>query len=396
MINHLFKLIWKRRKSNFLIMLEIFVAFMILFAVSSLSVYFFKNYTQPMGINTNNVWAVYVNYNAPSDSLNRSNGDLIAQRLKSFKEIESYSFGWGTFPFGNSHSNRGFDFNGKNLMTGVMDADENYPSVIGLQLSEGSWFKNTDTTLTYTPVVITQCLKEELYGKENAIGKYLQSENIESNNANEAKSKKEKIVGILKDFKHDSDFSATENTIITPFNGWKSSFLIKLTPSVSAEFEAQFAKSLRQLGKDWTIEVLHMDEMRAEKNQFYMIPLTMALIVSGFLIINVAMGLFGVLFQNISRRKGEIGVRRAMGATQGNILSHFIGETMVLATFAILLGVFFAIQFPILNIFDVETNIYLVGIVIAILAIYGLVLLCAYFPSRQASQIFPATALHEN
>jgi putative ABC transport system permease protein len=176
MVNHLFKLIWKRRKSNFLIMLEIFVAFMILFAVSSLSIYFLKNYAQPMGINTNNVWAVYVNYNAPSDSLNKNNGELIAQRLKSFKEIESYSFGWGTFPFGNSHSNRGFDFNGKNLETGVMDADENYPSVLGLQLSEGSWFKNTDTTLTYTPVVITQCLKEELYGKENAIGKYLQSE----------------------------------------------------------------------------------------------------------------------------------------------------------------------------------------------------------------------------
>jgi putative ABC transport system permease protein len=396
MVNHLFKLIWKRRKSNFLIMLEIFVAFMILFAVSSLSIYFLKNYAQPMGINTNNVWAVYVNYNAPSDSLNKNNGELIAQRLKSFKEIESYSFGWGTFPFGNSHSNRGFDFNGKNLETGVMDADENYPSVLGLQLSEGSWFKNTDTTLTYTPVVITQCLKEELYGKENAIGKYLQSENIESNKADEAKSKKEKIVGILTNFKHDSDFSATENTIITPFNGWKSSFLMKVTPSVSAEFEAQFAKSLRQLGKDWTIEVLHMDEMRTEKNQFYMIPLTMALIVSGFLIFNVAFGLFGVLFQNINRRRGEIGLRRAMGATGRDISFQFVSEMAVLATFAIALGVFFAVQFPILNVFDVATSVYIWGVIIAVASVYGLVLLCSWLPSRQAAAIHPAVALHED
>ena len=58
MIKHLFKLIWKKRKSNSLIMLEIFVAFFILFAVSSLSVYFYKGYVKPAGIHTDNVWVV--------------------------------------------------------------------------------------------------------------------------------------------------------------------------------------------------------------------------------------------------------------------------------------------------------------------------------------------------
>ena len=395
MINHLFKLIWKRRKSNFLIILEIFVAFMILFAVSSLSVYSYQTYTQPMGINTDNVWTVYINYNSPNDSLNKINGELVAQRLKTFKEIQSYSFGWGTFPFGNSHSNRGFDFNGKNIMAGVMDGDENYPSVLGLQLSEGTWFKNTDTSLTYTPVVITECLKKELYGEQNAVGKYLNSEKIESKNPDEPKSKKEKVVGVLKDFKHDSDYSPTENTIITPFNGWKSSFLVRMNPSVTADFEAQFAKSLRQLGQNWNIEILRMDEMKEEKNQFYLIPQTIVLIVSGFLIFNVILGLFGVLFQNIAQRRGEIGVRRAMGATSNGISAQFIGEMLVLASFAVALGVFFAVQFPLLNIFDIATSIYIWGIILAVLSVYLLVVLCAWFPSRQAARIHPAVALHE-
>ena len=126
-------------------MLEIFVAFIILFAVGSLSVFAFKNYIQPSGIKTDNVWAVYVNYNSFDDSLNRANGMLIEQKLKSFKEIQSYSFGWGTFPFGNSHNNRGMGKDGKDIEIATLDGDENYPSVLGLELAEGSWFKNLDT-----------------------------------------------------------------------------------------------------------------------------------------------------------------------------------------------------------------------------------------------------------
>ena len=68
---------------------------------------------------------------------------------------------------------------------------------------------------------------------------------------------------------------------------------------------------------------------------------------------------------------------------------------LVVATFAIGLGVFFAIQFPILNVFDVAASVYIGGIVIAVLAVYLLVILCAWVPSRQAAMIHPAMALHE-
>jgi putative ABC transport system permease protein len=387
MFQHLFKLIWKRRKSNFLIMLEIFVAFLILFAVSSASIYLYKNYNQPSGINVDNVWSVYVTYNSLSDSLNRQNGELLEQKLKAFKEIKAFTFGNETFPYGNSHNGGNVSYKEIDVNTSFVTLDENASSVLELKLSEGEWFKNSDTVGNVTPVVISQFLKEKLFGNENAIGKKLGSDEDEH---------RRKVVGVISHFKHSTDFDKPTNTVLTPFKGAKTSFMAQVDPSVSSEFEAQFAKSLRQINKDWNIEILHTNDMKADKNMMYTIPLTIIFIVCGFLIVNVILGLFGVLFQNIARRKGEIGIRRAMGATQGNILSHFIGETMVLTTFAVLLGVFFAIQFPILNIFDVATNTYMTGIVVAAVFIYGLVLLCAYFPSKQASQIYPAVALHED
>ena len=200
---------------------------------------------------------------------------------------------------------------------------------------------------------------------------------------------------ILRYFKKFTDFETPTYTIIEPYKGAKTSFIARTTPSVSADFEARFAKSLRQLGKNWNIEILHMDDMKADKNSMVIIPFIISFIVCGFLIINVAFGLFGVLFQNINRRRGEIGIRRAMGATEGDIMRQFVGEMGVLATFAIVLGIFFAVQFPILKVFDVATSVYMWGIVIAMAAVYTLVLLCSWFPSRQAAAIYPAMALHE-
>lgn len=387
MINHLFKLIWKRRKSNFLIMLEIFVAFLILFAVISTSIYLYRNYKNPSGINVDNVWSVYVNHNSLNDSLNRINGELLAQKLKSIKEIESFSFGHETFPYGNSHSQGTISLNDKNAgKCSFVTMDENAPSVLKLELSEGEWFKNSDTVGNVTPVIITQYMKEKLFGNEPAIGKKLGKDDDTHRN---------KVVGVIPHFKQFSDFDALSNTMISPFKDTKASFMVRVNPSVTAEFEAQFAKSLRQLNKDWNIEILHTSDMKADKNSIYTIPLIIVFIVCGFLIANVTLGLFGVLFQNIQRRRGEIGLRRAMGATAKSIQSQFVGEMLVLATFSIGLGAFFAVQFPLLNIFDIAASVYIGGILLAVLAVYLLVVLCAWFPSRQAARIHPAVALHE-
>jgi putative ABC transport system permease protein len=117
--------------------------------------------------------------------------------------------------------------------------------------------------------------------------------------------------------------------------------------------------------------------------------------VAGFLIINVALGLFGVLWYNINKRKGEIGLRRAVGATGNSILWQLVGEAIVLSTLSLILGSFFAIQFPLLNVFDLQANIYITAIGLAILFIYVLVVACAIYPGKQAAAIYPAVALHE-
>jgi putative ABC transport system permease protein len=61
----------------------------------------------------------------------------------------------------------------------------------------------------------------------------------------------------------------------------------------------------------------------------------------------------------------------------------------------VIIGCFFAFQFPLLNVFDLEAGTYISAILLSILFIYLLVLACAIYPGRQAAAIYPAVALHE-
>ena len=386
MLNHIFKLIWKKKKSNFLMMLEIFVSFLILFAVWSLSVYTFRNYVTPAGLETDRVWAVYLQFNTENDSLRKINCELVRQHLKSVPQVQSAAFCSNNMPFGFSTSNNMFEYKGKKLVCDAVAVDPTYPEALGIKLLSGRWFKWEDTIGHIKPIVITKKMATELFGQEEPLGKRL----------GDTESDIRQVVGVVEYYRHKSSFQADAGCQFEPAYPWDNNLVIKVSADADAEFEAKLARSIQQLGKDWTVEIQHMDNMKATQDKLVLVPILILFVVCGFLVFNVGLGLFGVLFQNISRRKGEIGIRRAVGATKKQIMRYFVGETVVIATFGVALGVFFAVQIPLLNVLDVEGSVYVWGILLAVLSIYLIAVICAFYPSRQAAAIFPAVALHDD
>jgi len=91
----------------------------------------------------------------------------------------------------------------------------------------------------------------------------------------------------------------------------------------------------------------------------------------------------------------QIDLRRAVGATGSSVSKQLVGEAMVLSTFALIVGSFFAVQFPLLNVFDLPASVYICALILAVFFVYVLVIICALYPGRQAAAIYPAVALHE-
>ena len=55
-------------------------------------------------------------------------------------------------------------------------------------------------------------------------------------------------------------------------------------------------------------------------------------------LIMAAVGLYGVMSYSISRRTSEIGLRMALGASQGDVLAMVLRETMMLVAIGIAIG----------------------------------------------------------
>jgi putative ABC transport system permease protein len=398
MFKHLFKLIWNKKKQNFLLITEMFVSFLVMFGVFTLMVYYYHNYKQPMGFDYDNVWVV--NYTPPENIHSNDSfmlfHETLSKMLKSMPQVEEISFTSGNVPFSMNTNNTMIGYgNNSNVMSNVYQAEETYKNVLNFKMLEGRWFNQADDIQgKYIPVVLNEKLKEELFGGENAVGKIIGENQIETQTLRD----RYRVIGVANNMKDKGDYQAIENgmylnmdTNAIRFNG---TILLKVKPEADAAFEGKLFKSLSNaIGT--SIEIEHLDKKLVTKNKVMIVPMIVALIVVGFLIINVALGLFGVLWYNINKRKSEIGLRRAVGATGDSVSRQLVGEAMVLSTLALIIGSFFAVQFPLLNVFDLPASVYIFALIFAVAFIYLLVIFCALYPGKQAGAIYPAVALHE-
>src|SRR5262249_43430038 len=109
----------------------------------------------------------------------------------------------------------------------------------------------------------------------------------------------------------------------------------------------------------------------------------------------VALGLTGVLWQNVSRRTQEIGLRRALGSTERSIYKQILGELLVLTTFGLIVGVVIIVQFPLLNIVDiVPVKAYIFSFALSMGLINLLESFGGLYPRLLAIEVQPAEALH--
>ncbi|MBE9586428.1 ABC transporter permease [Mucilaginibacter sp. JRF] len=393
MIKHLFKLIWNKKKQNFLLLSEIFISFMVIFGVFSFGVYAYKNYMAPMNIKYENVWVI--NY---SNTLKTENADSLEMFYSSLKQniqalpgVIEASYTSANFPYSTSMMNNGITYKGKQYF-GVNNyrVDDDYLKTLGGNLIEGRWYRKADGAGKERVIVINKKLKDDVFGSGSAIGKY-----IDGNNSKDGR----RVIGVVDDMKNFGDYQPAKygmfERIDTSYRKWVGNMLVKVKPGADAAFEGKLYKTMANALKNSNIEIEHLDDKLSSTNKFTLVPLIILSIIAAFLIINVALGLFGVLWYNINKRRGEIGLRRAIGASGNSVSGQLVAESLILATLSLLIGSFFAAQFPLLNVFDLPAMVYVIALLMAVVFIYLLVFVCALYPGRQAANIYPAVALHE-
>lgn len=148
----------------------------------------------------------------------------------------------------------------------------------------------------------------------------------------------------------------------------------------------------------WSFEVEPLDAMRVDKLRTYTIPLMVVGTIAGFLLLMVGLGLTGVVWQSVTQRIREFGLRRAKGATIRSVRAQVLMEMMIMTSLALIVGVALIAQLPLLPLPSemrvIPAPVFVGSIIVSVLAIYVLTLLCGWQPSRLATRIQPAEALH--
>jgi len=388
-IRHLFKLMWNRRKMNLLMIIEIFISFIVIFVLAQSLVKFAVYYSEPLGFEYKNIWNLEINRNNLGNIEARKEMELIKQELKSYSEILGISEAY-SLPYTSADVRTRVELDNKEISTHMMLGDDNYANILGIEILKGRWFNNQDNASNYEPVVINMKLKKEFFGEEEAVGKFLGQ-----------RDDKRLIIGVFDQVKKRGELNDFGNLLfkrINPDNpqSWiGESILMKVRQGTDIEFEEKLMRCLAMVSNNFTLEMRSMELMRERSFAKYSSIVYIFAFISLFLVINVSLGLFGILWYNINFRKSEIGIRRSFGSTAKNIYSQIIGETLVLSTFSLILGSFVVFQLKVFISGWLRSDVFYISYFVSILIIYLITAMCAFYPSKLAAELEPSEALHD-
>ncbi len=397
MIRHMFKLMWNRKRRNLLLMIEMLVSFLVLFALTSTIFGWGLQYLEPVGFDSTNLWVILVGWeNKVKDQTEDDVREImfrLEQEVASFDEVSGICWSYGNTPYAPSTWRSGIKWQGQDIRYHYFLASDSYAEVLRIPLLEGTWFGPEYDASSIVPVVINLKLRELLFEPEGeAVGQILSDEDSEY-----------LVVGVIDQYRYKGELDsqhpilferlAIADTATDP----PSRAIIRVKPGTGVFFEKTLTDRLVRVAPGWSIRVENVSDLRSDYFRSRYMMLLAPGVLGGFLVFNVALGLFGILWYSVNRRKSEIGLRRALGATEVQVNRQILGEALVTATLSLIGGIILAAQAPILGLMgpSVSTVAYVLAIILSAALIYGLVTLCAWYPSRLAARIHPAEALHD-
>jgi len=286
---------------------------------------------------------------------------------------------------------------GDGVSVAVYMMDEHGLETLDLELLAGENFSQTDIgwrtrTQNEWPdkILITKAMAHELYPDEAwqyVLGKtvYIQEDEPIL------------VIGIVDKLQAPwVGWAGVERSMIVPeYQLFSSSrYLIRAEPGRRDQLMPQIEEMLARSNTERIVRNLtSIEDRRNRSYQQHSSMVKILSIVMAILMLVTALGIVGLASFNVNRRRKQIGVRRALGATRGAILRYFMVENFLISTIGVVLGAALTIGLNILlvNKFSLTpVDWYLIPTGMAALWIVGQV--GVFGPAQRAAGIEPATA----
>jgi len=232
----------------------------------------------------------------------------------------------------------------KETRTEIFGTNEEYMETISTNIGKGRFFTRSEDRSGSRVTVIGDGIKEAFFGEQDPIGQYIKVDDI-----------KFRVIGVLEKQGKFLGLFSVDNQAILPLGAYKRIFSRRGWMRLSVKVpEDKMEDSVDEISS----VMRHIRGLKPnEKNDFAInqtkifekqySALKLAIGGTGFFITLLSLivggiGIMNIMFVSVKERTREIGVRKAIGATKGMIMSQFLMEAVTICLIAGLIGLFFA------------------------------------------------------
>ena len=280
---------------------------------------------------------------------------------------------------------------GQEPITQVNEVDGNYFAAMGIPLLQGRVFDPQDQAGGQRVLIVSRALAKLLGGEMRALGRQLKVSWSEPDSA-------VTIVGVVGDVRTEGLDAPARQEVYFPAGRFRAD---ALTLVVRASGDPRpLAPSLRKLvaGLDGGLPVLGLQTMAERLHDSLAdrrYPMALLSLLGAIALALAAVGLYGVLAYSVTQRHRELGVRRAIGASDGAVLRLVLGGGFRFIAIGLglgLAGAFVTTRFLGSLLFETSpTDPVTLGTTMFVVA--AVALTACWLPARRALRIDPVIAL---
>jgi putative ABC transport system permease protein len=393
----------RNRLQNLLVVAEIALALVLLISAGLLTQSFLKLQSVDPGFNPRQV--LVTNITLPEAKYNNDRSqitffDQVIARLQSLPGVQSASV-VSTLPLSGNSSDANFVVEGQPAPklgqepdAGYIIIGSDYPKTMGIPLLRGRTFNVYDDGKGQKVALINETMARRYWPNIDPIGK-----RFSLDVPNPKPDSWLTIIGIVKDIKHNDLNRPVRPEMYFPYAQSAQSYMtlvIRTSGSEPTLWSVGLRTQVQAVDPDQAVgRIRTMDQVVSEsidQQRFNMLLLlsfaAVALGLSGI-------GIYGVMAYSVTQRTHEIGIRMALGATQGKILQLVVSQGMRLSILGVVIGLGVAVAMTriltsLLFGVSVLEPITFVSVSLLILAV---ALTACYLPARKATKVNPMVAL---